>query len=38
VGTVKEMEQAPDEVVRQFLQLDELRPPGSESEGYGAWT
>src|SRR5215468_1289513 len=28
VGTVREMEQAPDEVVRQFLELDELRPPG----------
>jgi phospholipid/cholesterol/gamma-HCH transport system ATP-binding protein len=38
VGTVQEMEQAPDEVVRQFLELDELRPPGSDSEGYGAST
>jgi phospholipid/cholesterol/gamma-HCH transport system ATP-binding protein len=38
VGTVQEMEQAPDKVVRQFLELDELRPPGSESSGYGAWT
>ena len=33
VGTVSEMEQAQDEVVRQFLELDELRPPGSEPGG-----
>lgn len=31
VGTVEEMEQAQDEVVRQFLELDELRPPGSDA-------
>src|SRR5579864_6120903 len=35
VGTVREMEQAQDNVVRQFLELDELRPPGSEPGGYG---
>jgi len=35
VGTVQEMEQAQDNVVRQFLELDELRPPGSEPGGYG---
>jgi phospholipid/cholesterol/gamma-HCH transport system ATP-binding protein len=33
VGTVREMEQVQDEVVRQFLELDELRPPGSEATG-----
>lgn len=36
VGTVKEMEQAQDEVVRQFLELDALRPPGSEPSDYGS--
>ncbi len=36
VGTVHEMEQAHDEVVRQFLELDALRPPGSECDGYSA--
>lgn len=35
VGTVREMEQAQDEVVRQFLELDELRPPGDIAAGYG---
>jgi len=35
VGTVREMEQVQDEVVRQFLELDELRPPGSEASGFG---
>jgi len=35
VGTVREMEQAPDEVVRQFLELDELRPPGADGSGLG---
>jgi phospholipid/cholesterol/gamma-HCH transport system ATP-binding protein len=36
VGTVPEMERAQEEVVRQFLELDELRPPGMDSGGYGA--
>jgi phospholipid/cholesterol/gamma-HCH transport system ATP-binding protein len=36
VGSVQEMENAPDDVVRQFLALDELRPPGMEGGGYGA--
>jgi phospholipid/cholesterol/gamma-HCH transport system ATP-binding protein len=35
VGTVREMEQAPDEVVRQFLELDELRPPGADGGSLG---
>jgi phospholipid/cholesterol/gamma-HCH transport system ATP-binding protein len=35
VGTVQEMEHAPDEVVRQFLELDALVIPGSDSSGYG---
>jgi phospholipid/cholesterol/gamma-HCH transport system ATP-binding protein len=35
VGTVAEMENAPDEVVRQFLELDELVVPGRDSSGYG---
>jgi phospholipid/cholesterol/gamma-HCH transport system ATP-binding protein len=38
VGTVKEMESAPEEVVQQFLELDALRPPGSDIEGYPAGT
>jgi phospholipid/cholesterol/gamma-HCH transport system ATP-binding protein len=39
VGSVEEMEHASDEVVRQFLILDELRPPGMESGGeYSAYT
>lgn len=36
VGTVQEMEQAPEEVVRQFLELDALVVPGADSSGYGA--
>ncbi len=36
VGTVQEMERAPDEVVRQFLELDALVVPGSDASGYGA--
>lgn len=35
VGTVQEMEHAPDEVVRQFLELDALVIPGSDTSGYG---
>lgn len=35
VGTVQEMEHAPDEVVRQFLELDALVIPGSDGSGYG---
>src|SRR5215467_4370481 len=35
VGTVHEMEQAQDEVVRQFLELDALVVPGRDSSGYG---
>ena len=34
VGSVPEMEQCPDEVIRQFLELDELRIPGRH-EGFG---
>jgi phospholipid/cholesterol/gamma-HCH transport system ATP-binding protein len=34
VGSVAEMEQCRDEVIRQFLELDELRIPGRD-EGYG---
>src|ERR1051325_9253166 len=34
VGSMAEMEQCPDEVIRQFLELDELRVPG-EDGGYG---
>lgn len=34
VGTVEEMEQCPDEVIRQFLELDRLIVPG-QNEGYG---
>jgi phospholipid/cholesterol/gamma-HCH transport system ATP-binding protein len=34
VGSVAEMERCPDEVIRQFLELDELRIPGRE-EGPG---
>jgi len=34
VGSMPEMEQCPDEVIRQFLELDELRIPGRD-EGYG---
>jgi len=30
VGTMKEMEQCPDEVIRQFLELDALIVPGDE--------
>lgn len=30
VGSVEEMEQCPDEVIKQFLELDELRVPGRE--------
>jgi phospholipid/cholesterol/gamma-HCH transport system ATP-binding protein len=33
VGSVAEMEQCPDEVIRQFLELDELRIPGRDG-GY----
>lgn len=33
VGSVPEMEQCPDEVIRQFLELDELRIPGRR-EGF----
>jgi phospholipid/cholesterol/gamma-HCH transport system ATP-binding protein len=36
VGTVQEMEHAPDEVVRQFLALDALVVPGTDVSGYGA--
>ncbi|HET9180611.1 MAG TPA: ATP-binding cassette domain-containing protein [Candidatus Angelobacter sp.] len=32
-GSMAEMEQCPDEVIRQFLELDELRIPGRD-EGY----
>lgn len=35
VGTVQEMEHAPDEVVRQFLELDALVIPGADSSGFG---
>jgi phospholipid/cholesterol/gamma-HCH transport system ATP-binding protein len=35
VGTVQEMEHAPDEVVRQFLELDALVVPGTDGSGYG---
>jgi phospholipid/cholesterol/gamma-HCH transport system ATP-binding protein len=35
VGTVAEMENAPEEVVRQFLELDTLVVPGRDSSGYG---
>jgi ABC-type transporter Mla maintaining outer membrane lipid asymmetry ATPase subunit MlaF len=35
VGTVQEMEHAPDEVVRQFLELDALVVPGTDNSGYG---
>jgi len=35
VGTVREMEQAPEEVVRQFLELDALVIPGADTSGYG---
>ncbi len=35
VGTVQEMEHAPDEVVQQFLQLDALVVPGTDTSGYG---
>jgi phospholipid/cholesterol/gamma-HCH transport system ATP-binding protein len=34
VGSMEEMEQCTDEVIRQFLELDELKIPGRE-EGYG---
>ena len=34
VGSMPEMERCPDEVIRQFLALDELRIPGRD-EGYG---
>jgi ABC-type transporter Mla maintaining outer membrane lipid asymmetry ATPase subunit MlaF len=34
VGTVEEMEQCPDEVIRQFLELDRLIVPGLD-QGYG---
>src|SRR5262250_3330382 len=34
VGTVKEMEHAPDEVVQQFLELDELVVPGKDTSGF----
>ncbi|MGE5323817.1 MAG: ABC transporter ATP-binding protein [Actinomycetota bacterium] len=33
VGSMAEMEQCPDEVIRQFLELDELTIPGGD-EGY----
>ena len=36
VGTVAEMESAPEEVVRQFLELDALVVPGRDGSGYGA--
>jgi phospholipid/cholesterol/gamma-HCH transport system ATP-binding protein len=36
VGTVAEMESAPEEVVRQFLELDTLVVPGRDGSGYGA--
>jgi phospholipid/cholesterol/gamma-HCH transport system ATP-binding protein len=36
VGTVQEMEHAPDDVVRQFLELDALVVPGTDVSGYGA--
>ena len=35
VGTVQEMEHAPEEVVRQFLELDALVIPGDDMSGYG---
>ena len=35
VGSVQEMEKAQDEVVQQFLQLDELVVPGKDTSGYG---
>src|SRR5262245_58593671 len=35
VGTVAEMEKAPDEVIREFLELDALVVPGRDSSGYG---
>jgi phospholipid/cholesterol/gamma-HCH transport system ATP-binding protein len=34
IGSVPEMERCPAEVIRQFLELDELRIPGRD-EGYG---
>src|SRR5215470_12731737 len=34
VGTVREMERAPDEVVQQFLELDELVVPGKDTSGF----
>src|SRR5215469_2629697 len=34
VGTVQEMERAPDEVVQQFLELDELVVPGKDTSGF----
>jgi phospholipid/cholesterol/gamma-HCH transport system ATP-binding protein len=34
VGSVHEMEKAQDEVVRQFLELDELVVPGRDTSGY----
>src|SRR5499433_4036530 len=36
VGTVAEMENAPEHVVRQFLELDALVVPGRDSSDYGA--
>jgi ABC-type transporter Mla maintaining outer membrane lipid asymmetry ATPase subunit MlaF len=35
VGTVQEMENVSDEVVRQFLELDALVVPGMDTSGYG---
>jgi phospholipid/cholesterol/gamma-HCH transport system ATP-binding protein len=35
VGTVQEMERAPEEVVQQFLELDALVVPGTDTSGYG---
>ena len=35
VGTVLEMEQAKDEVIREFLELDALVIPGDGASGYG---
>jgi phospholipid/cholesterol/gamma-HCH transport system ATP-binding protein len=34
VGSVQEMERAPDEVVQQFLELDELVVPGKDTSGF----
>jgi phospholipid/cholesterol/gamma-HCH transport system ATP-binding protein len=34
VGSVQEMEKAPDEVVQQFLELDELVVPGKDTSGF----